>query len=347
MEEQERGFSDLPPDLWEGFRESFATDDIRRESAQFVLVESDPERFADVSQRAAGIMRASRATEFNEEYVDQPVDDLEASARRVAAGEAFFLNIEGELGGIAVTVSVGADTIILKFAAADILARASSDGAAPAEFCELGRAALALAMSAQSAAIYAGVEGSELSTDDALPIWERVIDAAAEASREARAFFAEYVERLDRRFAAKKCNPMEELASAAGAARAYQQGNGVFYFLTLMPDDPHRRTLSSYTRRTARLAEAQMTKSPGLFNQLRVYSTVAVHHATEDLLDFTRHYDMSSPFPPPHVNFRWSLFMVRDIDAAKLYPAGGMALLLSSGKDNGMIASGRRMLDVS
>jgi hypothetical protein len=202
-------YGELDADPWHDCRAAWQSEGS--ETVEFLLVEPEPEHLVDVARTARRLIGAdAQITEFNEEYMDQPVEDLVAASARVADNEAFFVNVSGEVGGVGVTISLGAENIIVKFAAAGVFGERDSEKP-PEAFRALVEVALDMAESARAVAVCFGGEGVELAPEEGIHVWER-IEREDVHSSDVRSLFADYVFTLDQRFAKKKYENAEELA---------------------------------------------------------------------------------------------------------------------------------------
>lgn len=309
---------------------------------EFLLVETDPNHLADAARTARKLVGADgQITEFNPEYLDQPIEDLDESAARVADNEAFFINVSGEVDGNDVAISLGIENVVLKFAAKSVFS--DHDGAKRSEaFRPLAQFALDLAEISHAGAVYFGREGVEVAPEESVHVWDRSEHGESDHPVEARSLFADYLFMLDQRFARKKYEVVSELAERTGSARVFHHRAGflipgdTFYFVRLMSDVVKPGTIERYARRTLHVAERSTEKSPGFGNLLQVYVAVAMAHASESAIDCARHYD-------PTTNFRLSFVIVVDLNERDLHARSRWGLLTSS-SDNGRIARGRRML---
>jgi hypothetical protein len=334
-------YDELDPDPWDDCRTAWEVEGA--ETAEFLLVDPDPIHLANAARTARTLVGTSgQITEFNAEYLDQPVEDLEESASRVAANDAFFINMSGEVEGIGVTISLGVEKVVLKFPGKGVFPEGHDREKRSEAFRRLTQAALDLAESSHAAAVCFGREGVEVAPEDGVHVWDRSEHEEADHSSEARALFADYEFTLDQRFARKKYEVADELAERTGSVRTYHHRAGffipgdTFYFVRLMSDEVKARTIERYARRAAYVAERSMDKKPGFGRLLQVYVAVAMAHASEGAIDCARRYD-------PQTNFRLSIVIVADLNERHLHARRRFGLLTSRG-DMGRISTGLRML---
>ena len=237
---------------------------------EFLIVEPDPEHMLVLLELARSRLGDDpQITEFNEEYMDAPVDDPAEAIDRLMSEEAFFVNVEGAIDDIPVTVSLAPDHAIVKFAATDVIRADAPPDEPPAAFSALAAFAVELAETALADAVTFGGEGVENATEEWTALWEGAGRPETPPSSEARELFAEYVRVLDPRFREKKFVTDEQLAASTGASRVYRRRQGMpmareetFYSVRLFGADVRTATIDREVARASRSRSARWRTGP-------------------------------------------------------------------------------------
>lgn len=305
-------------ELWNNLYSSW--DPEYQAALEFLLVAPDPDRLEDALRIARRLLYPARMTESGPEHLDEPVDDLDESVARLTNGDSFFINLAGEIDGIAVTISVGTDNIVLKFAGGDMFTEGQDGAREPRAFRTLTDAALELAEVSRATEVRFGNEGVEVAPAEGIRIWERDEPAESGHSSGATMLFDEYVRTLDERFRRKKYEIAYEPAD--GFARMYHRRarfplrGDTFYFLGLTSEGAQLATIDHRKRRAVGLAERHSTKPGfGLQRWHKLVIVFAMENVSSETIASVRDDGFAAMF-------REAVLLVADLSERRLHDAG-------------------------